>query len=154
MKIDNLCHLEQRNLYACHNTQMLWWFGQNWPLWNDSAPPIQGIAVTNTATCRLLAMFPSKVWKIYLPSTGCPRCGGWQMINIPEYAKFIWAWPDILSDEPPVLRRTFWILAGPITVKSPATDTVLEILSTDKMSGEIKPFRRTFSRHVRRVQRI
>ncbi len=39
-----------------------------------------------------------------------------------EYAKFIWALPDILSGEPPapVLRQTFWILAGYFIVKCPA----------------------------------
>ncbi len=34
-----------------------------------------------------------------------------------EYTEFIWAWPDILSSETPVLRWTFWLPAGHFTVK-------------------------------------
>ena len=36
---------------------------------------------------------------------------------VSEYAKFIWASPDILSGKPTILRRTFGILARHFTVK-------------------------------------
>ncbi len=43
-----------------------------------------------------------------------------QQTSSTEYAKFVWASPDSVSGDPPVLRRTFWILAGHVSVRCPA----------------------------------
>ncbi len=94
--------------------------------------------------------------------------GYWKVVGVtpgrqPEYAKSILALPDILSSELPVLRRTFWIIAGHLSIKSLANiklfvgDPFLIYSRWTTCPARSNPFAghlSNFVGHVRWVQRI
>ncbi len=78
---------------------------------------IGGKAITDT-NILLLPLWPLLADNLYRPIPICQPWNTHTTIKISsEHAKFIWALPDILSQEPPVLCWPFWILAGHFTVK-------------------------------------
>ncbi len=101
-----------------------------WAGWKNvkcvQSSPTESLLIKTRGSClsistRIFSPLGPPIFPVYLIFMSCKYHIGQSLgMNIPEYAKFIWASPDILSGELPVLRQTIWILTRHFTANCPA----------------------------------